>query len=70
VAVVGNFFNSINSRLVEHPLRRFTKLVKLALGSIFLVNPDLVELVCLGNFLWSGTVFGGSGAGGVVPNRP
>jgi hypothetical protein len=44
--------------------------VNLALGSIFLVNPDLVELVCLGNFLWSGTVFGGSGAGGVVPNRP
>ena len=62
--------NSTNLGLVEHPLRRSTKLVNLALRSTFLVNPNLVELECLANFLGSEAVFGGSGAEGAVPNRP
>jgi hypothetical protein len=33
--------------------------------STVLVNLGLVELERLGNFFWSGTVFGGA-----VPNRP
>jgi hypothetical protein len=60
----------MNSILVEHPLRRSTKFVNLALRSTFLVNQDLVEVECLGNFLWSEAVFGVSGSGRAVSNKP
>ena len=36
--------------LVEHPLRRSTKMVNPAFRSTILVNSDLVDLECLGNF--------------------
>lgn len=45
------FSNSINLGLVEHPSRKFNKLVNLALISTFLMNLDLVKLDCLTNFL-------------------
>jgi len=36
--------------LVEHPLRRSTKMVNPAFRSTILVNSDLVDLECLENF--------------------
>jgi hypothetical protein len=55
---------------VEHPLRRFTKIVNLASRSTFLVDLNLVELDRSAYFLWSGARFAESRVGGAVPNRP
>jgi hypothetical protein len=49
--MVGNFLQLHNSSLVEHPLRRSTILVNLALRSTVLVDLNLVELDRLANFL-------------------
>ena len=64
------FPNSTKLELVEHPLRSSTNLVNLASRSTILVDPDLVDLECLGNFWWSGAENGESGAGESLPNRP
>lgn len=44
------FSNSIKVGLVEHPLRRSTKMVNVAFRSIILVNLNLLELDPSGNF--------------------
>lgn len=69
MVVVGNFSNSTKLSLLEHPLGRSTKMMNLVLRYTLLVNPDFIDLDCSGNFSRSGAIFGGSRAGGAVPNR-
>ena len=64
------FPNSTKLELVEHPLRSSTNLVNLASISTILVDPDLVDLECLGIFWWSGAENGESGASESLPNKP
>ena len=74
MAKVGNFYptsrGGTKHLFVEHPLRNSTNLVNLVSRSTVLVDLNLVDLGCLGNFWWSGVENGESGAGESLPNRP
>ena len=72
--MVGNFHPTPRAGMkhpfVEHPLRNSTKMVNLVPRYTILVNPNLVDLERLGNFLWTTAIFGESGASGALPNMP
>ena len=74
MAKVGNFYptsrGGTEHPFVEHPLRSSTNLVNLVSRSTVLVDLNLVDLGCLGNFWWSGAENSESRAGKSLPNRP